>query len=51
MAEQGIRPDPSEAKMIAFMNKRADAFDRNDIDPDNLRRLLEGITGTTPGRH
>lgn len=52
MIDQGIRvTDPSELEMINFMNKRAEAFDRNDIDPDNFRKLLEGITGMTPGRH
>lgn len=43
MQEQGIRPDPSEAEMIQFMNRRADAFERNEIDPDNLRKLMDEL--------
>ena len=29
--------------MIQFMNRRADAFERNEIDPDNLRKLVEDL--------
>ena len=38
-----LRPDASEMAQIKFMQMRADAFDRNELDPDVLRRLVADL--------
>ena len=40
MAEQGLRPEPDEAHMFEFMNKRAEAFERNELDPERMRDII-----------
>ena len=40
MAEQGLRPEPDEAHMFEFMNRRAEAFERNELDPERMRDIV-----------
>lgn len=43
MQEQNIRPNPSELSTIQFMDKRVESFDRNEIDPEILRSLINDL--------
>jgi len=36
--------------MINFMKSRADAFDRNELDPDCLRRLISEMKANAAAR-
>ena len=43
MAYSGRTPEPGELPNFDFMTRRIDAFDRNDVDPDNLKRIVENL--------
>ena len=40
MAEQGLKPAADELRLFNFMNERAAAFDRNELDPENMTKLI-----------
>jgi len=43
MKDSGLKPAAGELGIFNFMNKRAEAFDRNELNPDSLEKILEGI--------
>ena len=43
MAYSGRTPEPGKLPNFDFMTRRIDAFDRNDVDPDNLKRIVENL--------
>ena len=46
MAEKGLKPAADELRLFNFMNKRVEAFDRNELDPEVLNRLCNGLNTT-----
>lgn len=40
MKETGRRPEPAEVDMFNFMNRRANAFEKNELDVDILKDLV-----------
>lgn len=43
MTEKGLKPAADEERLFNFMTKRAEAFDRNELDPEIMSRLVEGL--------
>ena len=43
MADEGRTPEPGELANFDFMTRRIAAFDRNDVDPDNLKRIVDNL--------
>ena len=41
MEQEGMHPEPSD-----FMTRRIAAYDRNAVDPDNLKSILNGLMST-----
>ena len=46
MEEEGRRPEPGEQAHYNFMTRRIEAFDRNEVDPDNLKRIIDDLMKT-----
>ena len=42
MKDSGIKLSNIEERNAAFMKRRAEAFEKNELDPDSMRRLMEG---------
>ena len=43
MADEGRRPEPGELAHFNFMTRRIQAFDRNEVDPRNLKRIVDDL--------
>ena len=43
MAAEGRRPDAGELANYNFMTRRIQAFDRNEVDPANLKRIVDDL--------
>ena len=43
MEAEGRRPEPGEVEHFNFMTRRIEAFDRNEVDPDNLKRIIDDL--------
>ena len=43
MAAEGRRPEPGELANYNFMTRRIQAFDRNEVDPANLKRIVDDL--------
>ena len=43
MAAKGERPPDNELALFNFMNQRAEAFERNELDPESMRRHIEEL--------
>ena len=41
MNETGRRPESSEMDMFNFMNRRAESFEKNELEVDGLKRLID----------
>ena len=50
MESAGEVPPDDELDMVNFMRHRADAFERNELDPESLRAHIEELKRTR-GRH
>ena len=46
MEAEGRRPEAGELAHFNFMTRRIDAFDRNEVDPDNLKRIIDDLMKT-----
>ena len=46
MEREGRRPEPGELAHFNFMTRRIEAFDRNEVDPDNLKRIIDDLMST-----
>lgn len=50
MQEAGEQPPEDEIDMVNFMRQRADAFERNELDPESLKSHIDDLKKTR-GRH
>ena len=48
--ENGISITGQELDMFNFMNKRAEAFEKNELDPDVLKKLVEELKSSKGNR-
>ena len=51
MEEKGLRPEPGETYFYNFMNRRADAFERNELDPETLNNLLAELKNSASRKY
>ena len=50
MQESGEQPPEDELEMVNFMRARADAFERNELDPETLKAHIDDLKKSR-GRH
>ena len=43
MSQEGRRPGPGELPHYNFMTRRINAFERNEVDPENLKRIVNDL--------